>query len=708
MLKNLRNIKLSLRSFLIYACCVALPLILITFNYTLSRIQQRRDDYNSSKHVVAAHLNQVILSQFDLIEKAANEIYLSSWYKKYISVSPVYRQEFNIVRQLEISGDLMHSVSLLPFADDILILNTRDQSVVCKFGWFGSMDKYSDVYCRMDLGQLQDSLKHRSLLSTIRSLDKRFFIISYPDSNRNSSCRIGILIRLSSFQTYLDSIHYNDDFSTISVILEEQLLLKHEVESSTNKDMKAISLSSIRPDFIMLFEYPSFDTLYQADNVMQLVLNSMMALAAGMILAFLLTNFFTVPLERLLLSISPFPYSSHRQAFDHLSSHINTITLRNQQLTREMDRFTAELRNQMLINLLTQEGSLTREHNTMDQIFPWLAANKPYFLIVEQGNADLSRIKLLTDQSALPDGSLIKLDLPLGYTGCLCIRNSEGQAQALAEQLCSHLPLAEGAFSQVHTGYSGLHACYREAVSQIDFHHNELSLANTLSMLNHLQLGDAARCRQALQPYTIIQDEDLLNQVLSLLDRWARENNLTLPGTDMNQEGKPLSWEAIVQRIDQLCQYMDHSKKSHCSSIIIAVNEYLAEYFYLPDISLKYLSDQFNISIGALSRMYKQETGRNFSVVLLELRMKKAKEMLVKTANSIASISLACGYENYISFKRAFIRIEGISPREYREVSLPSACVKEAAGAGITDPISDSASEGDAFLGRKQEGRGVN
>lgn len=89
-------------------------------------------------------------------------------------------------------------------------------------------------------------------------------------------------------------------------------------------------------------------------------------------------------------------------------------------------------------------------------------------------------------------------------------------------------------------------------------------------------------------------------------------------------------------------------------------------------MSLKYLAGQFDTNVGALSRLYKQETGQNFSTALLQLRMTKAKELLLHTEKSLSSIALSCGYENYLSFKRAFSRFEGTSPREYREAHAAS------------------------------------
>lgn len=46
--------------------------------------------------------------------------------------------------------------------------------------------------------------------------------------------------------------------------------------------------------------------------------------------------------------------------------------------------------------------------------------------------------------------------------------------------------------------------------------------------------------------------------------------------------------------------------------------------------------------------------------------MLKATELLKLTSLSIAEIGSAVGYENQLHFSRAFKRIYGISPREWR------------------------------------------
>ena len=96
------------------------------------------------------------------------------------------------------------------------------------------------------------------------------------------------------------------------------------------------------------------------------------------------------------------------------------------------------------------------------------------------------------------------------------------------------------------------------------------------------------------------------------------------------------------------------------------VKEYLDANYTNPDISLRLLSDVFSIEATALSKMFKRQFSVNFSDYLQQLRMDAAKALLESNADSVAAISQSVGYLNYLSFKRAFVRNFGLSPKEYR------------------------------------------
>ena len=65
-------------------------------------------------------------------------------------------------------------------------------------------------------------------------------------------------------------------------------------------------------------------------------------------------------------------------------------------------------------------------------------------------------------------------------------------------------------------------------------------------------------------------------------------------------------------------------------------------------------------------KIFKKALGRSPQEFLMNYRMLKATELLKLTSLSISEIGSAVGYENQLHFSRAFKRIYGVSPREWR------------------------------------------
>ena len=88
---------------------------------------------------------------------------------------------------------------------------------------------------------------------------------------------------------------------------------------------------------------------------------------------------------------------------------------------------------------------------------------------------------------------------------------------------------------------------------------------------------------------------------------------------------------------------------------------------YMEDISLTSLSTKYNISMGHLSKMIKEQLQVNFSDYIASLRIQRAKELLRDDSRSIQEISEIVGYNDYFYFTKVFKKIEGISPSKYRK-----------------------------------------
>ncbi|WP_237648669.1 response regulator transcription factor [Sediminibacillus terrae] len=94
--------------------------------------------------------------------------------------------------------------------------------------------------------------------------------------------------------------------------------------------------------------------------------------------------------------------------------------------------------------------------------------------------------------------------------------------------------------------------------------------------------------------------------------------------------------------------------------------EYLKENFYLP-LSLHELANELHISDSYFSRIFKEQTGKNFVEYMTELRLEKAKELLSRTSLKTNEVSSSVGYQDARYFSQIFKKHTGFLPSVYRK-----------------------------------------
>ncbi|NUQ61515.1 MAG: helix-turn-helix transcriptional regulator [Pirellulales bacterium] len=72
------------------------------------------------------------------------------------------------------------------------------------------------------------------------------------------------------------------------------------------------------------------------------------------------------------------------------------------------------------------------------------------------------------------------------------------------------------------------------------------------------------------------------------------------------------------------------------------------------------------MSPGHLARLFRRERGMSFGDYLRELRLRKAAELLSRTAAPVQRIAARVGYKDPSRFASHFRRRFGLTPREFR------------------------------------------
>lgn len=87
---------------------------------------------------------------------------------------------------------------------------------------------------------------------------------------------------------------------------------------------------------------------------------------------------------------------------------------------------------------------------------------------------------------------------------------------------------------------------------------------------------------------------------------------------------------------------------------------------YGQELSIQSLADELGLDRSHLHRVFKAATGSSPQEYLLDLRIRKASELLEKTDLPVSVIALSVGYEDTLYFSRLFKKKKGVSPTGYR------------------------------------------
>jgi len=89
-----------------------------------------------------------------------------------------------------------------------------------------------------------------------------------------------------------------------------------------------------------------------------------------------------------------------------------------------------------------------------------------------------------------------------------------------------------------------------------------------------------------------------------------------------------------------------------------------------PDFSLSVAARELYVNPSYLSRVFKETTGYNFSRFTNQVKIEKAKQLLLSTDRDIVDIAFEVGYNNQQYFAKIFKSFTNLSPYGYRQKEL--------------------------------------
>ena len=116
----------------------------------------------------------------------------------------------------------------------------------------------------------------------------------------------------------------------------------------------------------------------------------------------------------------------------------------------------------------------------------------------------------------------------------------------------------------------------------------------------------------------------------------------------------------------------DRKEEDVHGSMVAEARQYIHRHFGESDMSLSGAAEEIGVSPNHLSRIFSQKTGNTFIEYLTEVRMDKAKDLLLATDLPAAEIGMKVGYSDPHYFYYSFKKSQGMTPKEFRQAQNQS------------------------------------
>lgn len=121
------------------------------------------------------------------------------------------------------------------------------------------------------------------------------------------------------------------------------------------------------------------------------------------------------------------------------------------------------------------------------------------------------------------------------------------------------------------------------------------------------------------------------------------------------------AYNEIISNINKIAAY---------KPIVLLAIRYIDTNYYVNDLSLDNVAEKFSVSSSYLSKLLKQEAGLSFIDYLTKHRINKSICMMDDPKLKIYEIAEAVGYNNQHYFCKAFKKVMGFAPTDYRGGNL--------------------------------------
>lgn len=656
-------LRVTLRSFLTYFFFLCLPVFIFSSSVFYSMIDRERQE--DEIRLRCEGIANSFTERLNSIYSSVSSLFETSWFKHYVVRSDLYDDDFNILTRMEICRQLDAIACGTQMASDVIVIVPSRQMVISSTGWF-KIDEYVGIADTVEIELASDTGRAQAMSKT--SFAGAVLSYYYVKTAQDIST-ICVLLDREEISAYVRSIG-GDMLPYIKLTCAGQIL--YESGNPAGLSQYTLTVGKITPlELTAGYDYGGMELRETLGRYLQLIL---IITGILVVLAALLTVIKHIPLNRLIRKSLEKSPSERGDVYEILDAYVDSVTEENVRLREHNKSMDASLKrmNELLKNELAYAMLSDPDFDLSDEfvssVLPWAGDGLPFVLSVIVG----------TGEDDIPDEETLKT-----YTaGCAhfarfrifkgeyCLMvwyASVEEARIFSNEFTARMTAKPWryAVSPLLTDLRDLRESYVLLKNELDM--PPLASIPIMEQMNFIQKIQTNRYDECLKVLESAKNRYRPTDYLDILKRLAREYELEeeicRPAPTENETEM---WNEAAVMAKELCRRLALLKRRDSAESAELIRIYIDEHYQDPDISIKKLAEEFNIGGTLISKLFKSNFGVSFTDYLLEIRMKHAIILIMETDRNMTAISEEVGYLNCFSFKRAFIRHLGISPKEYR------------------------------------------
>lgn len=704
---------------LLFACALTLGTVIV------AHTKQNEWQKSQAEHqqLQGEKITEMLDSVWESAERITDFLDDAVWVQKYKSDTDVFDEEFDAIKRKEISQSLSSICASNELVWDIAVLYGRKDTVITPKGWFNidSYQKYVSDTMRMPdyfvrrciLGQPVDNVA--GMIEDFAEQQEGCLVYSRPLDLIESPRAFAAI--------YVDKAQIG---RALRQVCSEQVQSVRILDSNGNecmvKQMFPESSRTVKQTYKSKNSQFSYEIAYEP--VQQKWIESiggyllLLGLATlGAILAFVVANAQYKPIYRLASTLRNHTKGniSSETGMQAIAEGIDALCEDKQTLEQALETYQNDMHEQMNIRLL--KGYFSDDMSEILNVgnLPFLC-DYAYTVLVLQRQEDEQIGAVQATEERLKFMLSLRQTfqkLELGQSHCEIVENVENNTAVIIEFLKTPdrntvMEFAERLYEAFvdqdiqcriyagcpRKGLIGISASYQAAMEAMRTYSagSDVVYANPATEYFYpldweSQLAKSIREGNEKQGSTILrqlyEENKRINPGRTMLTRIETMLYETMHRIVMEEKFPPQCFKEIKepgysQNLEEvfyeadhalriLCSEMKQKKQEAASNVDRSLVKYVDENVFDPDLSLNLLSDRFGVSNASISRIFKKAAGENFYNYITAKRMERAKELLKLRGYCPSEIASEIGYDNEYSFKRAFQRMYGTSPREFAE-----------------------------------------